>query len=77
MTEPKSEAMDGNKVSIEFYGLTNEQVVKIKQVFDTLKPDASFIPAHPGASITAEEWNAFVKQFPPKRIHDPRRARPI
>lgn len=65
-----------NKVSIEFYGLTDEQVASIKQAFDSLKPDDSFI-ASPDSLLTIDEWIAFKREYQEKHISDPRRARPI
>ncbi len=81
MTEQKSEAMDGKnkkkKSNIVIIqpgdGIT---IAELEQLWNSLKPDDTTNDV-PSSTLTVDEWITFTRKYQPKRIHDPRRARPM
>lgn len=77
MTEPKSRKTDIKlQIKILVDTLTDARIAEIKQAFDLLEPDDTTNDV-PSSTLTVDQWITFTQKYAPKRVCDPRRARPI
>jgi hypothetical protein len=79
MTEPKSEATDGNNNKrkpniVVIQPGDGISIAELEQLWNSLKPDDTTSDV-PSSTLTVDQWISFTQKYTPKRIFDPRRAR--